>query len=163
MNNITRMLKRNIHSNYKKVFLCIGTNKCIGDSLGPKVGQILYNKLKFEDVIVLGNIKENITYGNIGENLNNIYKQIRNPYVIVIDSALANKEYIGNVFINNSSMIIGNSLGKEDYKIGDISIKGIVGENKENNIKNFEILNNVSKKLIEELSNKISSQIIKVF
>lgn len=163
MDNITRMLKRNIHSNYKKVFLCIGTNKCIGDSLGPKVGQILYNKLKFEDVMVLGNIKENITYRNIGKNLNSIYKQIKNPYIIVIDASLSNKEYIGNVVIKNSSIVIGSSLGKEAYKIGDISIKGIVGENKENNMKNFEILNNVSKKLIEELSSNISNQIIASF
>ena len=44
-NNISKVLEKEINNNYQKVFLCVGTNKCIGDSLGPRVGEILLRKI----------------------------------------------------------------------------------------------------------------------
>lgn len=159
-NDLSRILRKELYNKNNKVFLCIGTNKCIGDSLGPRIGEILNEKLYKNNIYVIGNLRENINYSNIFNTLNKIYNNIDNPYLILIDSALSNKEYVGNIVINKNGMIIGESLKKEKRKIGDIAIKGIVGENKENNIKNFNILNNVEEEVIEKLSNIISSQII---
>lgn len=159
-NDLSRILRKELYNKNNKVFLCIGTNKCIGDSLGPRIGEILNEKLYKNNIYVIGNLRENINYSNIFNTLNKIYNNIDNPYLILIDSALSNKEYVGNIVINKKGMIIGESLKKEKRKIGDIAIKGIVGENKENNIKNFNILNNVEEEVIEKLSNIISSQII---
>lgn len=159
-NDLSRILRKELYNKNNKVFLCIGTNKCIGDSLGPRIGEVLNEKLYKNNIYVIGNLRENINYSNISDTLNKIYNNIDNPYLILIDSALSNKEYVGNIVINKKGMIIGESLKKEKRKIGDIAIKGIVGENKENNIKNFNILNNVEEEVIEKLSNIISSQII---
>ena len=57
-------------------------------------------------------------------------------------------------------MIIGSALNKLNYEIGDLSIKGVVGENKNSSVKNFNELNNVSINLIKNLSRQISNKII---
>ena len=143
-----------------KVILCIGTSKCIGDSLGPLVGENLYNKINKSNIYIFGNLKNNITYQNVDIVLSKINKQIKNSYYIVIDSALSDKENIGKVVISRNKMIIGSSLNKLNYEIGNLSIKGVVGENKNSSIQNFNELNNVSINLIKNLSKHISNKIL---
>lgn len=160
-NNIAKILQEEIKYSYPKVFLCIGSSKCIGDSLGPRVGEILSKKIQTDNICIFGNIEQNVSHRNINIVLEEIYNKINNPYLIIIDSALSDKRYIGNVIINKKSMKIGSALNKQDYQLGNISIKGIVGENKQNSINNFNTLNNISEKLIQTLSYHISNQIIK--
>lgn len=143
-----------------KIILCIGTSKCIGDSLGPLVGENLYNEINKSNIYIFGNLKNNITYQNIDIVLNKINKQIINSYFIVIDSALSDKENIGKVVISRNKMIIGSSLNKLNYEIGNLSIKGVVGENKNSCIQNFNELNNVPINLIKKLSKQISNKIL---
>ena len=135
-----------------KVFLCVGTSKCIGDSLGPIVGENLNNKINKSDVYVFGNLRDNIT--------NKIDKQIKNPYLIVVDSALSSKKHIGRVIISKNKMVIGKALNKLNYSFGNICIKGVVGENKNNCIRNYNELNNVQEKLIQKLSIDILNKIL---
>ena len=74
--------------------------------------------------------------------------------------ALSSKENIGKIIITRQNMVIGSSLNKTNYKLGDLCMKGIVGENKFNNINNYNELNNVKFNLITKLSIKISNKII---
>ena len=143
-----------------KIILCIGTSKCIGDSLGPIVGEYLYNNIKKSNVYVLGNLKNNITYQNIDVILNRINNTIKNPYMILIDSALSNKNYIGKIVVNKNKMIVGSALNKSEYKYGNLSIKGIVGENKYSYEENYNELNNVSVDLVKNISKNIINEII---
>lgn len=143
-----------------KIILCIGTSKCIGDSLGPIVGEYLYNNIKKSNVYVLGNLKNNITYQNIDVILNRINNTIKNPYMILIDSALSNKNYIGKIVVNKNKMIVGSALNKSEYKYGNLSIKGIVGENKYSYEENYNELNNVSLDLVKNISKNIINDII---
>ncbi len=143
-----------------KIILCIGTSKCIGDSLGPIVGEYLYNNIKKSNVYVLGNLKNNITYQNIDVILNRINNTIKNPYMILIDSALSNKNYIGKIVVNKNKMIVGSALNKSEYKYGNLSIKGIVGENKYSYEENYNELNNVSVDLVKNISKNIINDII---
>lgn len=161
-NNTLRILKQNLkeYKNRKIIFLCIGTNHCIGDSLGPQVGEILSKQIQNRNVQVYGNIRNNLHYENIDNVLNKINSQINMPYVIVVDSALSHEEYIGNIIINKKKMIIGEALEKKEYKIGNISIKGIVGKNNRNVQENINTLKNVPLQRIEKLSKKISNQIL---
>ena len=145
-----------------KIILCIGTSECIGDSLGPLVGQNLYKKINKSNVYIFGNLEKNVTYQNVDTVLNIINNQIKNPYLILVDSALANIENIGKIIVSKNKMVIGSALSKTKYILGDFSIKGVVGENKNDNFKNYKELSNVSKKLIINLSEQISKQIIKV-
>lgn len=161
-NDTLRILKQNLkeYKNRKIIFLCIGTNHCIGDSLGPQVGEILSKQIQNRNVQVYGNIRNNLHYENIDNVLNKINNQINMPYVIVVDSALSHEEYIGNIIINKKKMIIGEALEKKEYKIGNISIKGIVGKNNRNVQENINTLKNVPLQRIEKLSKNISNQIL---
>ena len=151
-----------MNNNLNKTILCIGTSKCIGDSLGPFVGENLYNRINKSNVYIFGNIKNNITYQNLDTILSRIKSNIDNPYFILIDSALSSKENIGKIVISKNKMIIGNALNKQNYKLGNLSIKGIVAEYKKNCINNYNELNNVSIDLIQTMSKRISNKIIKL-
>ncbi len=160
LNNITNIIKKEIDNKNSKIFLCIGTSSCIGDSLGPKVGEILSKQIRNKNIKVFGNLKNNVHYRNIHIILNEIYQEFYHPYFIIIDSALSHKNYIGNIIINKKSMIIGEALNKQSYPIGNISIKGIVGENNNHNVKNLNTLRKVKSEIVEDLSKNISSQIL---
>lgn len=162
-NEISRILRKELNNENKKVFLCIGTSNCIGDSLGPRVGELLSSRLYSGNVYVIGNLRENVNHGNIYTVLKSIYTNINNPYLIIIDSALSNKRYIGDIVVSKKNMVIGSALDKKHYKLGNFSIKGIVGENKNNSKLNFNTLNEVSENIIKKLSDDITSQIFKAF
>ena len=74
-----------MNKNLNKIILCIGTSKCIGDSMGPMVGEYLYNNINKKGIYVYGNLKNNITYQNIDSILNKINKHLNNSYIVVID------------------------------------------------------------------------------
>ena len=65
------------------MFICIGTNKLISDSLGPKVGDILTDNFeKNNKVEVLGTMKTPIHYQNAPIFLDYI-KKLDNKIVLI--------------------------------------------------------------------------------
>lgn len=157
---IYKILEKEKYKHVNKIFLCIGTTECIGDSIGPRVGEILNQNIGSKNNIIIGNLKKNLNYSNINKKINTIYKKIDNPYIIAIDSALSNREYIGNVIINRNKMIIGNSLKQGKRINGNLFINGIVGEYKNNKLENYKTLNTINKVVVEKIVNEISNQII---
>ena len=163
MENITKILKKEINKNLDKqiVLLCIGCRDVVGDRLGPVVGQqLMQTKLK-NKIIIKGNLENPINYLNINENLMYLKKQFTNMYTIVVDASLYTKPYIGEIIITKNKIILGEALNKYKYKIGNIVIKGIVGEDCKTPSKNIQVLKNVPEDLIKKMSEKISSQILK--
>lgn len=107
------------------VFLCIGTDRSTGDSLGPLVG----DKLKFlirDKVNIYGNLEFPVHAKNLVEVINEIKSKYNNPYIIAIDSCLGSIQNIGKVFIENKPLTPGAAMNKELPTVGDISITGIV-------------------------------------
>ena len=150
--NFVKQLQLKLRNNSKELlFLCIGTNKIIGDSFGPMVGTKL-TKLN-KNINILGNMNEPMGRININKKIEEIKKYQKEKYIIAIDSAISSKkENIGKIFITNSSMILGNGINKNILKIGDISIKAVVCQN-------FKVLEKVSKKTIDHLSAIVASGI----
>ena len=162
---LNRKLK--IEKNKKIIFLCVGSNKIIGDSFGPEVGSKLSEKFMYNENIqnknikIVGNMLNPICRKNL-KNTINIVNKIQDRYLILIDSAVSQNECIGNIFVNNGNIIFGNSLGSGIYAIGDISIKAGVCNDQNNAKRNFHQLQNVSKGLINELSDIVSKGIYDV-
>jgi putative sporulation protein YyaC len=143
------------------VFLCIGSNRIIGDAFGPVVGSILKKQFKNTDEIeIIGNLDDVVTYNNIAERINENNKD--NKLIIVVDSALSHKANIGKVFIQNRGLKYAESLKKKNKTIGDISIKAVVGENENNSLKNFYNLQKVSIERIYGMCNIVSNGILDV-
>lgn len=142
------------------IFICIGTNKIVGDSFGPIVGEILKHNVRDGRIKVIGDLTNNINAKNIFQNLKNIEDKYTNPYIISIDSALSNSIEPGNVFIIKKGLIPGSALNKQNIAIGNIGIKGIVAKDEKNLIKNYYNLKNADYKLILKFSKNISKIIL---
>lgn len=109
------------------VFVCIGTNKIMYDSFGPRVGEKLQNiYYKDPNIQVLGTMNKPIHIKNAAMFLDDI-QLCREKIIVLIDSALGKEENIGNTYINAGGIEIGKALGKGIYFPAHINIKTVVG------------------------------------
>lgn len=149
------------NANKEILFLCIGTNRIIGDSFGPVVGSVLKKYYhKSQKIKILGDLNNVVTYCNINEILEKEKKE--NELIIVLDSALSTFNNIGKVFIQNRGLRYAECLKKKNKLIGDISIKAVVGENANSCAQNYKNLINASYEKMYEMCNIVSSGIIDV-
>lgn len=115
-------LKRKINFKEKEIlFVCIGTNKVLADSIGPLVGS--YLKTKIEKNKVLGDMNNNICSK---KDLICYYPKLRNKFIIAVDSAISKQRLEGEIFISNSPIIMGLGVNKNKGAIGNVSIKAVV-------------------------------------
>lgn len=107
------------------IFLCIGTDRSTGDSLGPLVG----DKLKFmvrNKIHVYGNLEYPVHAKNLCEIIEEIKLNFINPYIVAIDACLGSLQNIGKIFIEKKPLNPGAAMNKDLPSIGDLSITGIV-------------------------------------
>lgn len=109
---------------YNSIIVCIGTDRCIGDCLGPLVGTLLKNK--YFPLNVYGTIDSPIHALNIDEKLDEIKKSHPNSTIIAIDACLGDTDSIGEIHARDYSIHPGKGVGKVLPHVGDASIIGIV-------------------------------------
>lgn len=137
------------------LFLCIGSDRSTGDSLGPLVGY----KLKFlsrNNIYVYGSLESPIHSKNLHTILQRIEENFDNPYIIGIDACLGSFQNIGKIFIDKKPLLPGLAVNKDLPPIGEMSITGIV-----NISGNFEfmVLQNTRLYTVMALSDSISKGI----
>lgn len=118
-------LKDVLASNRDIIFICIGTDRCTGDSLGPLIGY----KLKIiskNKIHIYGSLETPVHSQNLNEIINKINLNFINPYIIAIDSCLGKINNIGKVFIDKNPIRPGLAVNKNLPPVGDLSITGIV-------------------------------------
>ncbi len=116
------------------VFLCIGSDRATGDSLGPLVGQRLSKIFLFnKKAVVYGTLHQTVHAGNLVKTLTEIYNRFENPYIIAIDASLGIPEHIGYVTLGDGSLHPGIGVSHELPETGDIHITGIVNHSTRNN------------------------------
>ena len=108
------------------VFLCIGTTKIIGDSVGPKVGDIL--KKQGIDAYVYGDTNRQVTAINVDDYAKMIKGRHKEDVVIVIDSALGKSKDIGSIKVTRNGIKPGGAFDKNKERVGDIGILAVVGD-----------------------------------
>lgn len=107
------------------VFICIGTDRSTGDSLGPLVGE----KLKYiiqNEVYIYGNLKEPVHAKNLSLILDEINCKFNNPFIIAIDACLGDLDNVGKIYIDKKPLLPGIAVNKNLPPVGDISILGVV-------------------------------------
>lgn len=122
---LTIELKSMIEDNRPIIFICIGSDRSTGDSLGPLVGY----KLKYfskNNISIYGTLENPIHAKNIVTTLKEINFSFENPYIIAIDSCLGSINNIGKIFIQKKPLIPGLALNKNLPSVGNMSITGIV-------------------------------------
>ena len=121
LNELQPILNENRHI----IFICIGSDRSTGDSLGPLVG----HKLKYfskSNIHIYGTLENPIHAKNIVDKLNEINLNFKNPYIIAIDSCLGSINNIGKIFIQKKPLLPGLALNKNLPAVGNMSITGIV-------------------------------------
>lgn len=118
--------------NEDTVFVCIGTDRCIGDCLGPLVGTSL--KESYFPQPVYGTIAEPIHALNIDKKLEEIKKKHPKANIIGIDACLGDASSIGEIQARDYPIHPGKGVGKSLPNVGEISIIGIVDSSEVNEL-----------------------------
>lgn len=106
------------------VFLCIGSDRITGDSLGPITGHLL--RKSGCRAFVYGELSSPVHAGNLARTIDHIRRIHGNAFVIAIDASVGRDSHIGCVSISDTSLFPGSGVGKHLPSVGSISITGIV-------------------------------------
>ena len=156
---IIEIMQKNNYLEKELCFLCVGTDKVVGDAIGPLVGSNLkkyINTNNIKNINVIGNLDNPLINNNI-ENFKNT-KGVK----ILIDSAISNSYKVGEIIVEEKSNKLVSAFFNKKKINYDISIKAIVAENSFNNTLNLIRLQNVSVKTVIKMSEKITKEMCKV-
>lgn len=117
-----------LRGNEMPVFLCVGSDKFVSDSLAPIVSELLTKKYNIP-AYVYGGLDYNINATNLTQAINYIETMHPHNPIVLIDATLG--ENVGKVLLSKGGFCgLGKLLPLK--KIGDISILGVVGKNHKN-------------------------------
>ena len=108
------------------LFLCIGTDRSTGDSLGPLIGYKLA-KAGLENARILGTLEKPVHAMNLEHCMKRVNKTCRDAVVVAVDASVGNAEHVGYVTLGRGALRPGLGVQKELDAVGDIFITGIVG------------------------------------
>lgn len=153
----TKLLSENLSKRLKNntVIVCIGTDRCIGDALGPLVGTFL-TRSSFR-YPVYGTLKNPIHAVNLKEEMKKINTVHKNPSIIAIDACLGDEKYIGSIQIRHSPIFPGKGVGKNLPSVGEISIVGIVDKF---TVDDFFQIRNIRLSLVMEMAEVIGESLV---
>lgn len=141
------------------LFLCIGSEKISGDSVGPIVGSILKNRYKLPCPI-LGTEDKPVNGVNLPHYIENIRTVFPNHRIIAIDSAVGSKKDMWTIKIKKGGVVAGGAITSKNPRIGDIGILAVVGE------KNDDVLSTLLQApldRVERIAERIAKTIYNVF
>ncbi len=107
------------------VFLCIGSDRITGDSLGPYIGYQL-SRYCLNHTVVYGTLENPVHALNLSRTLSAIHQEHPKSLVVAIDASLGAKKHLGYITVGNGSICPGAGVRKELPAVGDIYITGIV-------------------------------------
>lgn len=139
----------------KPVILCVGTTSVVGDSLGPKVGDLLIKDYDI-NAYVYGKSTLPVNGINYAKYLSHIKKHHPDSIIIAIDACLGSKNEVGKIKYTFNGLRAGAALNKSLDKVGHLTILGIVGEKGNNNL---ESLIRAKEPLVKQLSDQIAKKV----
>lgn len=140
----------------RPIFICIGSDLVMGDSLGPLVGTFL--KQKNIRSFVYGTLNFPITAKEV-EYARTYLKQMHpNSISIAIDAAVGDNDDVGLIRILNKGLKPGLGVDKNLGMVGDLSIIGVVAGK---SVKNHNLFNLTRLNLIYKMAETIADGIEK--
>ncbi|QJD84340.1 spore protease YyaC [Cohnella herbarum] len=139
-----------IHRKEEVTFLCIGTDRSTGDSLGPWVGTLLEEQ-GFTRVI--GTLKEPCDANSLPRIVSNLEGK---GTIIAIDACLGRSENIGAYLVRQGPLIPAQSVNRGFGAVGEFSIAGVVNAT---SLKPYWTLQSTSLYRVMGMANEISAAI----
>jgi putative sporulation protein YyaC len=137
------------------VFVCIGTDRSTGDSLGPLVGTLL-EEMGLRAFNVYGTLDDPIHAVNLADKIKEIQSKHDDPYIIGIDACLGRVKNVGVIQVGNGPVKPGAGVNKELPAVGDIHITGIVNVS---GFMEFFVLQNTRLNLVMRMAKTIANGI----
>lgn len=137
------------------VFVCIGTDRSTGDSLGPLIGYKI-KSLKYKNVYIHGCLDSPVHAKNIGEEMVKISRAYEEPYIVAIDACLGRMDHVGCISIGEGPIKPGSGVNKELAPVGDMFVTGIVNMG---GFMDFLVLQNTRLNVVMKMADFISTGI----
>lgn len=112
------------------LFLCIGTDRSTGDSLGPLIGYKL-TKQGVLNARVIGTLDNPVHALNLEYSIKRAEKIYSDSVIVAVDASVGNVEHIGYVTLGRGPLRPGLGVRKNLDAVGDVFITGIVGASKD--------------------------------
>lgn len=123
---LTELMKEHVLLNKTIVFLCIGSDRATGDSLGPIIGYKLSKYMKSNSYYVYGTLNEPVHAKNLKDTIDMIYQTHEDAFIIAIDASLGKSNHVGYITLGEGPLKPGAGVDKDLPAVGDIFITGIV-------------------------------------
>jgi len=136
----------------KIVVVCVGTDRCTGDSLGPLTGTLLkkYPSSHFE---VYGTLENPVHAMNLDDTVERLYREHADPFVVGVDACLGSSSSIGSIVIGAGPLRPGAGVNKQLTPVGDIHVSGIVNVG---GLLGYQVLQNTRLHLVMSMAGVIS-------
>ncbi len=134
-----------------RLYLCIGSDRSTGDSLGPLVGTFL--KRIDSSLLTIGSLDEPVHAMNLPKSIELIKLKYQDTLVIAIDASLGRYSRIGYINVCPGSLAPGMAFNKELPAVGDLSISGVVSFRGKSEL---EALNSTRLSLVYNMANIIA-------
>lgn len=108
------------------VFLCIGTDRSTGDSLGPLIGYKL-RQMRISRAAVFGTLDRPVHAVNLEDYVEVLKNCYQDDLVVAVDASVGSRDHVGYVTLGKGALKPGLGVSKELRAVGDIFITGIVG------------------------------------
>lgn len=132
---LEELIKKELETGKKGVvFLCIGTDRSTGDSLGPLIGHKLKEQEKRRGsrrrAAVFGTLERPVHAMNLEQYQEFVSRNFPDRVLIAVDASIGNSEHVGYVTVGKGALKPGLGVSKDLREVGDIFITGIVGGSK---------------------------------
>lgn len=125
VNNLAFKIFEHLGSNLGFVVLCVGSSKCVGDSLGCAVGSLLKYKYKIPN-FCYGDMDKNVDRGNVEKYVEFISRKHCGRKVVVVDSAVGLAVDVGRVKVRYGGIVPRSAIDDSFMVVGDVAITGVV-------------------------------------
>lgn len=122
---LTECMESHPHEWNEIIFLCIGSDRITGDSLGPLIGHQL-SRCSLQKTRVYGTLHNPVHALNLEETIHTISRKHPKGLTVAIDASLGTKKHLGYITVGNGSISPGAGVHKKLPPVGDIFITGIV-------------------------------------
>lgn len=142
-------------SSTELVFICIGTDRSTGDSLGPLVGTFL-DRFSIPNIYVYGTLENPVHALNLKQTLIKVERKHPNATIIAVDACLGKPKSIGYIELGVGSIRPGAGVHKDLPAVGDLHITGIVNIS---GFMEFMVLQNTRLKVVMNMAEVIADSI----
>ena len=134
------------------IVLCIGTDRCTGDALGPLIGSRLLED-GLPHVHIYGTLEHPVHATNLEETLAKLKERHKQAKIIAIDACLGRIDNIGRIIVGRGPLKPGAGVNKDLPPVGDLYITGVVNVG---GFMDYLVLQNTRLYLITRLANVIA-------